>query len=447
MGRFVNICTNERIEPIVCDAGDLDLKVDDFCVINHNGHEETGFVRSYAYDAPSPSESEEPDKGTEAEPLPRVLRRATSHEVRSWHFIRRREEEAMAICKEKAAKHGLEMKISNVELDDRQRKVVFYFTADKRVDFRELVKDLASTFRARIELWQIGVRDEAKRMSGIGICGCALCCAMWMREFAPVSIRCAKAQDLQFSPARLSGICGRLRCCLSYEHEQYVDMGKDFPTVGAIVDTEKHGEGRVVERNLLKQTLTITDAKGQSHSISLSDVKRVAKRTNGEKEGESEWIARSEEDSREAASLLSESDEDTAATAPGRERSEPRRSESRRRERTMETESESRRDEARSFAPAQGTSAPQTGTEKEKNRSHRRRRGRRRPEGAQAERGVAQQGGGGTSRPSQEDAGDTRGAGGNEGRRSRRGHRSNRRGRRSGKPGGQGQDSQKPASS
>ncbi|MBN1867427.1 hypothetical protein JW916_09055 [Candidatus Sumerlaeota bacterium] len=387
MPKRVNVCLGESVVSVPCVLGDIDLKVGDFCVVSRDGREHTGFVRGFTYGVSRPpaqdrdpagsqedDSSDENDRDSraaggeaaaETETSPRVLRRASSHEVRAWHFLKRRETEAIATCKEKVAKHGLDMKISRVEFDDRQRKVVFYFTADKRVDFRELVKDLAATFRARIELWQIGVRDEARRMSGIGVCGCRLCCAAWMKTFAPVSIRSAKAQDLQFSPARLSGVCGRLRCCLAYEHRQYVELGKDFPTLGSIVDTEKHGEGKVVDRNLLSRTLTIADVKGQNHTIRLADVKRVAKRAGEDKGRGVEWTLPPDEESPEVASLLMQEEGDAeCGSSDGDARAAAR----------LEDETD---DEKKKAAPRQaGPEDSAAGEARSKPR--RRRRGRRR---------------------------------------------------------------------
>ena len=156
----------------------------------------------------------------------------------------------MRLCQEKIDKHGLEMKLIDVEYTFDNSKIVFYFTADGRVDFRELVKDLAGVFRMRIELRQVGVRDEAKLLGGCGPCGKGLCCATWMVDFQPVSIKMAKTQNLSLNPAKISGICGRLMCCLKYENDVYVDLRKGMPEVGEIIETAD-GRAKVVDTNLL----------------------------------------------------------------------------------------------------------------------------------------------------------------------------------------------------
>lgn len=264
MAKLVSVRFCDKAFPVVCDAGELELKRNDFCIVAMpDGAEQTGYVQGYEYRCSCQKQGEG---------LPRIVRMADSHEVRAWHFLKRREAEALATCKRLAAKHKLEMKISAVHFDNRTHKVVFYFTAEKRVDFRELVKELASEFHARIELWQIGVRDETRRLGGIGVCGRDLCCASWIGEFAPVSIRFAKAQDIQFSPAKLSGTCGRLRCCLAFEQEQYVEMGKGVPNIGSRVTTERFGDTKVIDRNLLTETFTILDKEGQTHVIAFGDV-------------------------------------------------------------------------------------------------------------------------------------------------------------------------------
>ncbi|NQU44457.1 hypothetical protein HQ520_14295 [bacterium] len=240
----------------------------DFCVVqNAEGEEVVGYVDGFTYRC---------DCQHKSHVYPPIVRRADPREVRAWHFLQRREVEALTACKDKVEQHKLDMRVSQVKFDDRQRKVVFYFTADKRVDFRELVKDLAATFRARIELWQIGVRDETRQLGGMGVCGIGLCCATWLKEFLPVSIKYAKAQDIPFSPAKLSGVCGRLRCCLAYEHDQYKEMSKGVPPVGATVVSSEFGEARVIDRNLLSETLQIQDSSGQARTISFKQVERTS---------------------------------------------------------------------------------------------------------------------------------------------------------------------------
>ena len=185
-----------------------------------------------------------------------MLRLATDSDRRTVEQNKKRESEAFDICEKKIAAHGLEMKLVNVSASFDGSKIVFYFTADGRVDFRELVKDLAGMFRTRIELRQIGVRDEAKMLGGLGICGRPFCCGSFLGGFTPVSIKMAKEQGLSLNPVKISGACGRLMCCLKYEQEAYQDLLRTTPKVGALVSTPE-GKGTVTEQNLLTRKLTI----------------------------------------------------------------------------------------------------------------------------------------------------------------------------------------------
>ena len=189
-------------------------------------------------------------------PLKPLIRVATKDDLRKLAENARKEKEALKICEQKVADHGLEMKLVDVEYTFDNSKILFYFTADGRVDFRALVKDLASVFRTRIELRQIGVRDESKMLGGLGVCGRPFCCSSFMGEFHPVSIKMAKEQGLSLSPTKISGTCGRLMCCLKYEQDAYTDLLKHTPKVGAIVKTPL-GRGLVVETNLLARTLKV----------------------------------------------------------------------------------------------------------------------------------------------------------------------------------------------
>lgn len=167
-----------------------------------------------------------------------------------------KEKEAFRICLEKIAKHKMEMNLVNVEYTFDGNKILFYFTADGRLDFRDLVKDLASVFRTRIELRQIGVRDEAKTLGGLGICGRGLCCATYLNDFQPVSIKMAKEQGLSLNPTKISGTCGRLMCCLKYEQEAYEDLLRRVPKVGAVVKTPE-GQGVVASVTVLKRLVKV----------------------------------------------------------------------------------------------------------------------------------------------------------------------------------------------
>lgn len=184
-------------------------------------------------------------------PLCKVLRAATEEDEQRVAQNKKLEKDAFAICEKKIRAHKLEMKLVEVEYTFDRGKILFYFTADGRVDFRELVKDLASVFRTRIELRQIGVRDEAKMLGGLGVCGCPLCCATFLDDFAPVSINMAKDQGLSLNPSKISGNCGRLMCCLKYENEAYQDLLRTTPPVDSLVETPQ-GRGVVTEVSLLK---------------------------------------------------------------------------------------------------------------------------------------------------------------------------------------------------
>lgn len=189
-------------------------------------------------------------------PLKSVIRAATDEDIAHVQENERKEKEAFRICLKKIADHKLEMKLIGVEYTFDNNKILFYFTADGRIDFRELVKDLASVFRTRIELRQIGVRDEAKMLGGLGICGKPFCCSSFLGDFQPVSIKMAKEQGLSLNPTKISGTCGRLMCCLKYEHEAYEDLLRRTPKIGAYVKTAD-GNGTVEEVSLLTGMLKI----------------------------------------------------------------------------------------------------------------------------------------------------------------------------------------------
>ena len=189
-------------------------------------------------------------------PLRPVLRVATESDTRRAESNRQKEDEAFSICQEKIAKHGIEMKLVDVEYSFDGSKIVFFFTSDGRVDFRELVKDLASVFKTRIELRQIGIRDEARMLGGLGICGRPFCCAQFLDDFQPVSIKMAKTQGLSLNPTKISGTCGRLMCCLKYEQAAYEELVKNVPKVDSFVQTP-NGKGSVVDVNLLRGTARV----------------------------------------------------------------------------------------------------------------------------------------------------------------------------------------------
>ena len=191
------------------------------------------------------------------QPLCAMLRMATENDRRTVEYNRKKESEAFDICEKKIEEHGLDMKLVNVSVSFDGNKIIFYFTADGRVDFRELVRDLASVFRARIELRQIGVRDEAKMIGGLGICGRPFCCSQFLDSFMPVSIKMAKTQNLSLNPTKISGTCGRLMCCLKYEQNAYEDAAKRMPKVESFVQTPD-GPGNVKSIDLLRETVKVS---------------------------------------------------------------------------------------------------------------------------------------------------------------------------------------------
>ena len=190
-------------------------------------------------------------------PLKKVLRPATAEDAKVVEANAKKEEEAFRICLQKIARLELDMKLVDVEMTFDKNKLIFYFTSDGRVDFRELVKELAAVFRMRIELRQIGVRDEAKMLSGIGICGRALCCDTFLGDFQPVSIKMAKDQNLALNPTKISGICGRLMCCLKNEEETYEYLNSKLPNIGDYVTTDDGFRGEVASVNVLRQIVKV----------------------------------------------------------------------------------------------------------------------------------------------------------------------------------------------
>ncbi len=211
------------------------------------------------------------------QPLKAVIRIATPEDDEIEHKNRQKEKDAFGICLEKIKKHGLEMKLIDSEYTFDNNKVLFYFTADGRIDFRELVKDLASVFKTRIELRQIGVRDETKIVGGIGICGRPLCCSTFLSEFAPVSIKMAKEQNLSLNPTKISGVCGRLMCCLKNEEEAYEEANSKLPNIGDIVTTNDGLKGEVQSVSVLKQIVrvivTLENDEKEARDYKVDDLK------------------------------------------------------------------------------------------------------------------------------------------------------------------------------
>lgn len=223
--------------------GELKIQTGDYAIVETARGVEYGFVTRGNHMV-----SDE----TIIPPLKQVIRIATAEDAQVVERNHKKEEEAFQICLEKIEKFQLEMKLIDVEITFDHNKLIFYFTSEGRVDFRELVKDLAAIFRMRIELRQIGVRDEAKMLNGIGICGRALCCATFLGDFQPVSIKMAKEQNLSLNPIKISGVCGRLMCCLKYEEDTYEELNRKMPVVGDIISTVD-GTGEILATNVLMQ--------------------------------------------------------------------------------------------------------------------------------------------------------------------------------------------------
>ncbi|SHI02234.1 PSP1 domain-containing protein [Clostridium grantii] len=226
---------------------DLEIKVDNYVIV------ETIRGTEFGHCVIGPKDVEDKNIVT---PLKNVLRVATQEDININTENKEKQDKAFSICVEKIENHVLPMKLIDVEYTFDNNKIIFYFTAEGRVDFRELVKDLASVFRTRIELRQIGVRDEAKMIGGLGPCGRPMCCSSFLGDFAPVSIKMAKEQNLSLNPSKISGICGRLMCCLNYEQDTYETIKQKLPKAGSIVKTVE-GKGVVVSNNVVKEIVNV----------------------------------------------------------------------------------------------------------------------------------------------------------------------------------------------
>ena len=357
------------------------------------------------------------------QPLRPMVRVATENDRRTAAHNRAREKEAFDICQKKILQHKLEMKLVRVECSFEGNKILFFFTADGRVDFRELVKDLASVFRARIELRQIGVRDEAKMLGGLGICGRPFCCAQFMDEFLPVSIKMAKTQNLSLNPTKISGTCGRLMCCLKYEQDAYEDAIKRLPKNDSFVLTPD-GTGNVSDVNVLKETVNVrlddrTDGPRCYHNCEVC----VLRNGKGSRDGiavpdkrPERYVEPLAEEELPTITLLSDFDPDAAAES---EKKRGRRSRSRRRgdgeKRTAEKSAAPAEKAPRSDTPAEGGKPRREGGDR------RRRSGRRGGNGGANAAGST----GAPAPKAVKPAGDSQSAAGGEKKRSR--HRPRRR--------------------
>ncbi len=273
------------------DPGDLELEKDMKVIVDTAMGEEYGVVAI---------PKKEIDENEITDIFKKVIRIATEKDEKIREEFKSKEANALKICEEKVAKHNLPMKLIDVEYKYDGSKLIFYFTADGRIDFRELVKDLAAVFRTRIELRQIGVRDEVRRMGGNGMCGRQLCCCSFLGNFETVSIKMAKEQNLSLNPSKISGMCGRLMCCLKYEEDVYTEKLKRIPGIGSIVKTAE-GTGEVTSIETLKETVRVKYKDGDEvyfKKHQLNDVVVIKASENNE-----EIVTDSEEDLKELQKL------------------------------------------------------------------------------------------------------------------------------------------------
>ena len=245
------------------------------------------------------------------QPLKPVLRIATDEDEKTVEKNKEKEKEAFEICKEKIQKHGLEMKLVNAEYTFDNNKLLFYFTADGRIDFRELVKDLAAVFRTRIELRQIGVRDETKILGGIGICGRPLCCKTYLADFVPVSIKMAKEQNLSLNPTKISGVCGRLMCCLKNEQDTYEYLNSRLPNIGDVVFAKDGAKGEVQSVSVLRQLVKVVIDNGDEKELREYKVDELNFRPKKRKD-----VKITEEELKELEGLEDEVTEEAAPESP-----------------------------------------------------------------------------------------------------------------------------------
>jgi cell fate regulator YaaT (PSP1 superfamily) len=296
---------NRREFYTTTDAG---VREGDYVIVEAERGQDLGRVRSVGGVAKSKCSS------TGAEATRPVVRHAEPEEVREGIVLRTDEERVRRQTREMVEKHGLKMKVTEAEWQWDRNKLTVYFTAERRVDFRELVRDLARTFRTRIELKQIGVRDEAAMLGGLGRCGRQLCCATWLREIRPVSLQLAKDQNLSLNPSQISGTCGRLMCCLTYEHDSYLQARKRFPREGKVLQTSRGAE-KVIGIDIWRDSVTLLDESRQRRVITLAELKKEI--------GAPGAAARSERTGESRPEARTRPAEAVAPRQPPRERPEP----------------------------------------------------------------------------------------------------------------------------
>jgi len=254
--------------PIHYDGNGLDhLRPDDMIIAEREGSEDIGLVAAVEWI------SREQLKLRRRKYL-KVVRQATDEERDTFSKRRAFEKKALSICKERARQLDLPMKISTSRMDAKENKVIFQFTSEQRVDFRQLVRELSMILKSRIELWQIGVRDEAKSIDGFGVCGLRTCCSQWMEDFNPINIRMAKTQDINLPPSKLSGLCGRLLCCLSHEVDQYKEVSKILKPKGATIEVEGE-KGVIIDRNVMMQTYVVALETGGRVTVTSDEMGNV----------------------------------------------------------------------------------------------------------------------------------------------------------------------------
>jgi len=247
------------------DRNRLNIKVGDRVVVETETGEGIGNVVGDSYDYLP--------KGISTE-LKRILRRANEKDLQKEKVLREKQEKALSVCLQKVKEYGLDMNLVKVQYFFDESKAIFYFTADGRIDFRELVKDLARTLGTRIEMRQIGVRDKAKMVGGMGNCGREVCCKSFLQDFEPVSVRMAKDQNLTLNPSKISGVCGRLMCCLIFEHEVYKDLGRALPKCGKKVKLGD-GFGKVTRQNPFEGTVVVTHEDGREIELTKEEVESI----------------------------------------------------------------------------------------------------------------------------------------------------------------------------
>ena len=265
MGKIIGVQFQKNGKLYYFDANGFDVKVGEYVVVDTARGLDLGEVSMGI---------REIDDDSWHTPLKKTIRIATDQDIRHSRDNRQKEKEGFTICQQKIAEHKLEMKLVSVEYAFDNSKILFFFTANGRVDFRSLVKDLASIFKMRIELRQIGVRDEAKMLGGLGPCGRPICCGTFLDQFQPVSIKMAKEQNLSLNPTKISGVCGRLMCCLKYEQEHYEQTRKRMPKIGKEVSTPD-GAGPVTDLNIVKETVFVRLTNGDTSEIKEYPLEQV----------------------------------------------------------------------------------------------------------------------------------------------------------------------------